>query len=499
MPASFVAGPSMTEQDRPHLERSGLRAHFESGYKPEAAFGIGLEYERFGVVAPSLPPLLTADSAKRGTQAVPSRPSPAADLTRNPPSGGPRGLGSPLPLDGPVSIAALFDALVSRFGWKPKVEDGTTIELSRGASRITLEPGLQMELSGKVHRGLGSAAEEMRTYLSEVRAVSAPLGVAWLAAGTHPTAPLDRIPWLPKPRYQIMRDYLPTRGRLAHAMMKGTCGTQVNLDFTDEADAMAKLRVALTLSSVMTAAFANSPITAGKRNGFLTERGAIWLETDPDRCGLLPFAFDRSASFDDYVEYALSVPMFFLVRNGRYMPLRGVSFGQFLERGYEGLRATREDWELHLTTLFPDVRLKTYLEVRGTDSNAPGLVLAHAAFWKGILYGGPSALESAEGCFAGLAPADHFRLHEEVPKRGLSAQAGGRTLLEIARDLVAIAATGLRAAGEPGEEQFLDPLRELWIERGITPAEDLLERLGGASKPDPAHLVTLLSRLDLVG
>src|SRR5439155_20283422 len=268
-------------------------------------------------------------------------------------------------------------------------------------ARNTVEPGLQMELSGNIHRRLHSAAEELRRYLGQVQAASDPLGVVWAAAGTHPTAALDRIPWLAKQRYAIMREYLPERGRLAHTMMKGTCGAQVNLDSTDEADAMEKLRVAMGLTSIVTAAFANSPITAGRVNGQRTERAAVWLETDPDRCGLLPFAFEPNASYDDYIEFALGVPVLFLVRGGHYMPIRGLTFGQLLERGYQGERATEEDWQTHLTTLFPEVRLKGYLEIRGTDSISPSLVLAHAAFWKGILYGGRAPLGAARGGVSG--------------------------------------------------------------------------------------------------
>lgn len=441
----------------PSLPPEGLRAYFESGFKPPSRFGVGLEYERFGI-----------------------RTSP---------------VGSPLPFEGPVSISTVFDALVRRFGWTAKEEEGRRLELARGESRITLEPGVQMELSGRVHRKLSGVAEELRAYLAEVKAVSDPLGIRWAACGTHPTARVDRIPWIPKRRYAIMRSYLPKRGKLARNMMKGTCGTQVNLDFSDEADAVEKLRVAMTLTSTVTAMFANSPVTAGKRNGLLTQRAAIWLQTDPDRCGLLPFAFEPSATLDDYIRYALSVPMLFLVRRGQWIPLRGLTFGAFLKNGHDGERATAEDWQLHLTTLFPDVRLKSYLEVRGTDSTSPGLVLAHAALWKGILYGGKDIRRAAVAPLAGLGWNGHRRLRRDVSRLGLRAEAGGRPLLGIAREVLAVAGAGLAAVGSAGEDSYLDPLRELVIERGLTPAEDLLARLGpstrrlGPTSPIDPHLL----------
>lgn len=441
------------------LSKLDLRLPFEEGLKPPSAFGVGLEYERFGVAPPAV--------------------------------------NAPVPLDGPVSIAGVFDALVSRFGWQQSEENGRVLALSRAESRITLEPGLQMELSGRVHRGLDGAAAELRSYLDEVQQVSEPLGIRWLSAGTHPMAALDVIPWLPKTRYVIMREYLPTRGRLAHHMMKGTCGAQVNLDFSDEADAMAKLRVAMILTSTASAMFANSPITAGSVNGYMTERAAVWLDTDPDRCGLLRFALEPSASFDDYVAYALKVPMIFLVRGDRWIPLRGMTFASFLERGHDGERATLEDWRLHLTTLFPDVRLKGYLEVRGTDSNAPGLVLAHAALWKGILYGGPDALEAAAAPLERLTWDDHLRLRADVAPLGLRARAGSRRLSDVARELIDVAASGLESAGARGEDRFLDPIRDLILSRGITPAEDTLARFGVGSKERKEAVVEHLSRHDL--
>ena len=281
-------------------------------------------------------------------------------------------------------------------------------------------------------------------------------------------------------------------------MMKGTCGIQVNLDFASEADARDKFRAAMMLSSIVTAMFANSPITAGRANGLLTERAAIWLDTDPDRCGLLPFALDPSAPFDDYVTYALSVPMFFLARPGRYTPMNGKTFGAFLADGHDGERATMQDWELHLTTLFPDVRLKRYLEVRGSDSNAPDLVLAHAALWKGILYGGHDVLLAATDPFSSLSFGEHLHLRREVARFGLSATAAGRPLLSIASDLVDLAATGLAAFGSGEDARYLDPLRELILQRGLCPADDVLARFSGPAARGLSPVIDHLARLDLL-
>jgi glutamate--cysteine ligase len=456
------------------LERSRLRTFFEKGMKPVSAFGVGLEYERFGV---------------RGAERDDAGQGPGGAVKA--PSGGV----TPLPIDGPVSVTAVLQALVAERGWKPKLIEGHLFELERGPSRITIEPGGQMELSGATHPSLHHAAEELGRYTREVRAISDPLGIRWLACGTHPTAALDEIPWLSKRRYDVMRQYLPTRGRRAHQMMKGTCGAQVNLDFCDEADAMRKLRVAMTISSTVAAMFANSPITAGKPNGRKSDRSAVWLDTDPDRSGLIECVFSADASFDDYVDWAVSVPMFFLVRDDRFIPMNGRTFGDFLEHGHESYTATWSDWELHLTTLFPDVRLKTYIEVRGTDSNTPPLVLAHAALWKGILYGGSDSLDAAEAPLARLSWDERLNLREQVAQRGLDATAQGRPLLEIARELVAAAEAGLSRSGAPDDSVWLDPLRAIAARPGATPADEVLALYGAGGEDGLARVLDRVSSL----
>lgn len=463
----------MTKPTTPDpIGRADLRAYFEAGLKPPGQWGLGLEYERFGIL-------------DQDDSATPTSSDPNVRAIK----------WSPLPIDGPVSVDTVLQGLIDRFGWRPLSIEGRTLELSRGPSRVTLEPGGQMELSGAVHRSVGETAAELAGYLREVRNVSEPLGARWLGVGTHPTAAIEDIPFLRKKRYRIMKDYLPLKGKLALHMMKATCGAQVNLDFSDEADAMYKLRVAMGLSSVVSAMFANSGITAGKPNGYLTQRIAIWNETDPDRCGLLPFVFSPSASFDDYIDWALSVPMLFLVRGDRWIPLNGVTFGDFLERGHEGHAPTKADWALHLSTLFPDVRLKSYIEIRGTDSNTPDMILAHCALWKGILYGGADVLGAAFAPFAGLRWRDRLVLRHDVARLGLRAEAGGRPLLEIARDLIDLAAAGLAAAGAADDGLYLDPLRQM-IRRGVTPAEDLLAVFRSAPGGNLGAVLDRAARID---
>ena len=443
---------------QPPLERSQLRAPFVSGCKPPDRFGVGLEYERFGIV-------------RRAGE-----------------SGG-----AVLPIEGPVSVTAILQAMIQRFGWTPKLYEGRLIELSRGEQRITLEPGGQMELSGAIHKTVDEAAEEVARYVDELRSVSEPLGIQWLASGTHPTTAVDAIPWLPKTRYVLMKQALPARGARAHQMMKGTCGCQVNLDFVDEADAMAKFRVAMGLTPIVAAMFANSSITAGAPNGFATQRFDVWLDTDPDRCGVLPFAFSPSASFDDYIEWALDVPLLFLVREKAWLPVARTTFRQFTTQGYKGHAATAADWQLHLTTLFPDVRLKAYIELRGTDSVPPRLALAHAALWKGLIYGEKDVLDAAFALVAGLGWEERLQLRSDVCRLGLKAMAGGRSVHEIALDLIGLARRGLGTSGDTAAERRLDPLAALTA-RGVTPGDEALARLRAGG---PAAFLDGLSVLDL--
>lgn len=453
----------MTPRNETQLSRSDLRVFFEAGIKPPEKYGIGLEYERFGLVA------------------------------------GPGGRPQPLPLEGEVSVASILEALARDHGWEPTMLEGRMIELQKGMTRITIEPGGQMELSGAVWRTLGELAGELRSYLGTVGALTGPMGVRWIASGTHPTARVEEIGWLMKRRYVVMKKYLPTHGRHAHQMMKGTCGQQVNLDFSSEQDAMEKFRVSMALTPIVAAMLANSPITAGTRNGYLTQRMAVWLDTDPHRAGQLPFVFDPEASFDDYIDYALSVPMFFLVRGGEYLPMNGMTFGSFMGHGAHGHTGTTEDWLTHLTTLFPDVRLKSYLEIRGTDSTPPDLVMAHSALWMGIFYGGHDALEAAWAPVAKLGWDERMRLRQEICVRGLASRVGRYEARDVAHEILAIAADGLAAWGASDDAKWLDPLRELNLERGMTPAEELIALFGAGTPDGMGRVLDHLARIEPFG
>jgi glutamate--cysteine ligase len=272
---------------------------------------------------------------------------------------------------------------------------------------------------------------------------------------------------VPKGRYVVMRDYLPTRGRLGHDMMKRTATVQANLDYADEEDAEQKMRAALSVTSLVTALFANSPLAEGRDTGYASYRARAWLDTDPDRCGLLPFAFERGRLFQRYAEWALDVPMFFVYRHA-YVPAGGMTFRRFLREGFEGDRATLADWELHLSTLFPEVRLKHYLEMRGADSGPRPMVLALPALWKGLLYD-DEACAQAERLTHSMTFAERLALRDAVPRAGLSAVVGSHPVRELARELVGIARTGLTRVA-PDEVPYLAPLEEV-VATGRTPAD----------------------------
>jgi glutamate--cysteine ligase len=287
---------------------------------------------------------------------------------------------------------------------------------------------------------------------------------------------------MPKARYRIMREYLPTRGPLALEMMFATATVQANFDFESEADMADKMRTAMGISPVVSAIFANSSLSAGKASGYVSRRLHAWEETDPDRCGLLEFVFDPGFGYRDYVEWALDVPMFFLVRDGVYRPGGGLTFRRFLERGSEGDRATLEDWDRHLTTVFPDVRLKRFIEVRGADAVPPGLTCSLPALWKGVLYDAEARAE-AWALVADVTFAERTAGRSDVARRGLGAELGGRPVLELARELVRISERGLGRiahAGrrDPDERGFLDPIHEQ-LALGLSPGQVVLERWEG--------------------
>ena len=431
-----------------------LLAPLRDGIKPVGRLGIGLEYERL--------PLLAATGG-----AAPYEP----------------------PQPGGAGVHAVLERLESRHGWAAQRESGRIIALEKAGTHLTLEPGAQVEMSGRVHADLIAARAELMEFVAETDRAAAEHGIAFVGLGCHPLTEFDAIGWVPKSRYQIMGPYLATRGHLAHAMMKATAGCQLNLDYTSEADALDKLRTAMGVSSLVTALCANSPLRRGQASGFATWRSHIWMHTDPDRTGLLPLAFAEGAGFHDYVAYALDVPMMFVVRDGRWVKMTGRTFRAYMAGSNDGLTPTRADWQLHLTTLFPEVRLKGYVEVRGSDSGPPEIILAQAALWKGILYD-DSARRGAWELVAGVGQPDRLAFHRAVSREGLRARLSGRSALELARALLGLAHDGLPGAERP----LLDPLRALVAREGAGLSEQLLERWRGACARDPRALVAWMAR-----
>jgi len=281
------------------------------------------------------------------------------------------------------------------------------------------------------------------------------------------------VPWMPKGRYRVMREYLPTRGSLGVEMMKRTATVQANLDYTDECDALEKLRVAFALSSPVTALFAASPIVDGRLTDFQSYRANCWLDTDPDRCGILPFVFDENARYRDYVEWALDVPMFFVKRRDAYRPAHGATFRRFFAEGIDGERATMRDWELHLSTLFPEVRLKRYIEVRQADASTRAMAHALPALWRGILYA-QDVRRAAWALVRDWTLDERLQLYRETPQRGMKASVRGRPLAELVAQVIALADDGLRSLNSPEERRLLDPLREI-VASGRTVADRIAE------------------------
>src|SRR5687768_10353173 len=291
-----------------------------------------------------------------------------------------------IPYSGPRGVEFILRALIDRFGWEPEEQDGHIIALARDNAQITLEPGGQIELSGEPCESIHCTHAEFTQHIRELLEVADPLDIVFLGLGMQPVSRLEEIEWVPKKRYRIMAPYMLKVGTLGQRMMKQTATVQANIDYNDEKDAMAKFRTGMGLTPILIAMFANSPISDGQLNGYRSFREHIWTDTDKNRSGLLKFAFFPDVSFAHYVEYALDVPMYFIVRSGEYIDMTGLTFRQFLQHGYQGHRATIEDWSDHLTTLFPETRIKRYIEVRSADSQPPELMPAFPALVKGVFY-----------------------------------------------------------------------------------------------------------------
>ncbi len=405
---------------------------------------------------------------------------------------------APVAYDGPRGIKALMEEMIQRYGWIAIRENGNVIALKKPdgekGGTISLEPGGQFELSGAPVETLHETAAETQQHLLEVLDVGEDLQIGFLGVGFSPKWRLEDVPRMPKQRYDVMTRYMPTVGARGLDMMYRTTTVQVNLDFATEADMVKKLRVSLALQPIATALFASSPFTEGKPNGFQSMRSHVWLDTDKRRTGMLPFAFESGMGFERYVEYALDVPMYFVYRAGRYIDVAGASFRDFMAGklpGFEDQRPTIDDWSDHLTTLFPEVRLKRFLEMRGADGGRWNSITALPAFWTGILYD-DAALDQAWHLVRDWTLAERDALRAMVPKLALATPFRSTTVLELARDALRISRLGLKnraklnAEGQD-EALYLAPLDVIAAE-GRTVAQQLLGRFQGDWKGNIDHV-----------
>lgn len=420
--------------------KAQLVEYIASGSKPEDAWLIGTEHEKFAFRCDDL---------------------------------------RPLPYDGPRGIKAVLEGLEA-FGWDPVEEAGNVIALVKDGASVTLEPGGQLELSGAPLETVHLTCREVNEHLRQVKEIGAKLDIGFLGLGFNPKWARDDVPWMPKGRYAIMRRYMPLKGGLGLDMMLRTCTVQVNLDFSSEADMVKKFRVALALQPVATALWANSPFVEGKPSGLLSHRSHIWTDTDADRTGMLPFVFEDGMGFERYVDYALDVPMYFVYRDGRYIDVAGSSFKDFMAGklvALPGERPTIGDWVDHLTTMFPEVRLKRFLEMRGADGGPWRRLCALPAFWVGLLYDG-TALDAAWDLVRDWSIEDYAALRERVPTSGLATPFLKGTVRDLAVQALAISEDGLRRRARldaygRDETIFLQTLSAIALS-GVTPAEDML-------------------------
>jgi glutamate--cysteine ligase len=386
---------------------------------------------------------------------------------------------APLPYDGPRSIRALFEGLSARFGWTPVREGAAIIGLARNGANISLEPGGQFELSGAPLVDLHATRAELENHLAEVAELAGPMGVGFMGLGAAPVWRHDEMPMMPKGRYRLMTDYMGRVGTHGTQMMYRTCTVQVNLDFDSEADMVLKMRVALALQPVATALFASSPFFEGRPNGHRSWRSRIWRSLDDARTGMLPFAFEPGFGFERYVDWVLDVPMYFVYREGRYINALGQSFRDFLKGRLPALPGevpTLSDWADHLTTVFPEARLKRYIEMRGADAGPLGNLVALPAFWTGLMYDA-DPLGAAWEIARGWDAATREGLRVAASEAGLAGSAGGVSLRDVAARALDLSRAGLIARGL-GEEVHLAPLQAI-IASGRTRADDLLAAYAG--------------------
>ncbi len=407
-----------------------------------------------------------------------------------------RQTGRALPYEGALSVHAILKELKARFAYEPVLESGNIIALKRGEWIISLEPGGQMELSAPPVANVFEIEKQLKRFFGELLSLNDRFPeAAWLAVGMQPFTALDEITWVPKKRYQLMKDYLGTRGTMSHEMMKRTATNQICLDYTSEENAMAGLRLTLGITSIVSAMFAHSPFSDGRPNGFLTRRLDIWNHTSPERAGLIVQFTRPGMAFRDYLEYLLEMPLMFIVRRDQWIPVQDFNFRRFIGKGYLGHKATIADFDLHLSTAFPEVRLKQYLEIRGADCQRPDLIPALAAFWKGILYDN-TAREKAWQLVAFASEEERLALHQSVPRQGLKAKLGGQPVMPIARELVDIACASLAQQNAkpamPSECIYLERLMNEIIIPEKSPAETLLEKWKHEWKGDRAQFIETL-------
>ncbi|SEN19798.1 glutamate--cysteine ligase [Palleronia pelagia] len=425
-----------------------LAQYMADGCKPKEDWRIGTEHEKFGYCKDTL---------------------------------------KPLPYDGERSINAVLSGLRDRFGWAPVEEGGKLIGLEKDGANVSLEPGGQLELSGAPLETIHGTCDEVNDHLAQVKSVADEIGVGFIGLGAAPHWTHDDMPLMPKGRYKLMDGYMRKVGALGLQMMRRTCTVQVNLDFSSEADMVQKMRVAVALQPVATALFANSPFLEGKPNGHKSWRSRIWRDLDPDRTGMIPFIFEDGFGFEAWVQYALDVPMYFVYRDGKYIDALGQSFRDFLKGelpALPGEKPTLSDWADHLTTLFPEARVKRFIEMRGADGGPWRRLCALPAFWVGLTYD-QGALDAAWDLCKGWTAEQREALRVAASKDGLQARVDGIDMHEVARECIDIATAGLQARARPGagglipdETHFLNALRES-VASGQVPADELLQLYEG--------------------
>ncbi|CAO4182907.1 glutamate--cysteine ligase [Methylorubrum populi] len=436
-----------TSDTTPLTTREELIAWFSAGEKPRERFAIGTEHEKI--------PFYTKDHA-------------------------------PVPYEGERGIRALLENLGRETGWEPILDAGNIIGLAgQEGGAISIEPGGQFELSGAPLPDVHATVAELDAHLTAVKRAAQPLGIGFLDLGMSPKWTREATPLMPKSRYRIMRNYMPKVGKLGLDMMLRTATVQVNVDFASEADMVRKMRVSLALQPIATALFANSPFTDGRPNGFLSRRSEIWRDTDADRTGMLAFAFDEGFGYEAYVDWLLDVPMYFVKRGETYHDVAGASFRDLMEgrlAALPGERATVSDWANHASTVFPEVRLKRFLEMRGADVGGPAMIAAQSAFWVGLLYD-EAALGAAWDLVRGWSACERESIRAAVPRIGLNASIGGRSLGAIAAEALAIARSGLQARARrdgTGRDEaiYLQPLEAI-VAAGRSQAEERLAAYEG--------------------